>query len=58
MYNNPSTTAYLQIHKQCFNQKKGDFQIIARAVDNNQSADKVSVSLELKSLEEIIKRKS
>ena len=40
------------------NQKKGDFQIIARAVDNNQSADKVSVSLELKSLEEIIKRKS
>jgi len=22
MYNKPSTTAYLQIHKQCFNQKK------------------------------------
>jgi len=44
--------------KYLVNQKKGDFQIIARAVDNNQSADKVSVSLELKSLEEIIKRKS
>ena len=44
--------------KYLVNIKKGDFQIIARAVDNNQSADKVSVSLELKSLEEIIKRKS
>ena len=44
--------------KYLVNQKKGDFQIIAVAVDNNQSADKVSVSLELKSLEEIIKRKS
>ena len=44
--------------KYLVNQKKGDFQIIARAVDNNQSADKVSVSLELKSLGEIIKRKS
>ena len=44
--------------KYLVNKKKGDFQIIARAVDNNQSADKVSVSLELKSLEEIIKRKS
>ena len=44
--------------KYLVNQKKGDFQIIARAVDNNHSADKVSVSLELKSLEEIIKRKS
>ena len=44
--------------KYLVNQKKGDFQIIARAIDNNQSADKVSVSLELKSLEEIIKRKS
>ncbi|WP_269609553.1 DUF3084 domain-containing protein [Prochlorococcus marinus] len=31
--------------------KYGDFQIIARALDNSQSADKVSISLELKSLE-------
>jgi len=38
--------------------KKGEFQIIARALEDSQSADKVSVSLELKSLEEIIKRKS
>ena len=38
--------------------KKGEFQIIARAVDTHQSADKVSVSLELKSLEEIIRSKN
>ena len=38
--------------------KKGDYQIIARAVDNNQSADKVAVSLELKDLEQIIRSKS
>ena len=31
--------------------KKGDFQIIAIALDNSQTADKVSVSLELRSLE-------
>ena len=31
--------------------KKGDLQIIARALDDSQSADKVSVSLELQSLE-------
>ncbi len=38
--------------------KKGDFQIIARALDNNQSADNVSVSLELKPLGKIITSKS
>jgi len=38
--------------------KKGDFQIIARALDNSQSADKVSVSLELQYLEEVIRKKS
>ena len=43
--------------KYLVNQKKGDFQIIARAIDNNQSADKVSVSLELQSLQEIIRSK-
>ena len=45
--------------KYLVSKKKGDFQIIARALDNSQSADKVSISLELKSLEKIyIKRKS
>jgi uncharacterized protein (DUF3084 family) len=35
--------------KYLVSQKKGDFQIIARALDNNQSADKVSISMELQS---------
>ncbi len=33
--------------KYLVSKKKGDFQIIARALDNNQSADKVSISMEL-----------
>ncbi len=32
------------------NREKGDVQIIAKAIDNSQSADKVSISLELESL--------
>ena len=43
--------------KNLASKKKGDFQIIARALDYSQSADKVSVSLELQSLEEIIRKK-
>ena len=38
--------------------KKGDFQIIARALDDSQSAEKVSISLELQSLEKSILNKS
>ena len=38
--------------------KKGEFQIIARALEDSQSADKVSVSLELISLEKSISNKS
>ena len=38
--------------------KKGEFQIIARALEDSQSAEKVSVSLELKSLEKTISNKS
>ena len=41
--------------KYLVSKKRGDFQIIARALNNNQSADQVSVSLELQSLEEIIR---
>ncbi len=37
--------------------KKGEFQIIARALEDSQSAEKVSVSLELKSLEKSISNK-
>ena len=43
--------------KYLVSKKKGDFQIIARALDNNQSADQVSVSLEVQSLEENLKGK-
>ena len=38
--------------------KKGEFQIIARALEDSQSAEKVSVSLELKSLEKSISNNS
>ena len=44
--------------KYLVSKKKGDFKIIARAVDNNQTADKVSVSLELQPLEQIIRSNS
>jgi len=44
--------------KYLVSRKKGDFKIVARALDNSQSADKVSVSLELKSLEKSILNKS
>ena len=43
--------------KYLVSKKKGDFQIIARALDNSQSADKVSVSLEIQSLEKSILNK-
>ena len=44
--------------KYLVNIQKGDFQIIARALEDSQSAEKVSVSLELKSLEKSISNKS
>ncbi len=44
--------------KDIASKKKGDFQIIARSLDNSQSADKVSVSLELQPLEKIMKNNS
>jgi hypothetical protein len=44
--------------KYLVSRRKGDFQIIARAIDNSQSADKVSISLELESLEKVSKNKN
>ena len=44
--------------KYLVSKKNGDFQIIARALDDSQSADKVSISLELQSLEKSILNKS
>ncbi len=38
--------------------KNGDFQIISRALDNTQSADKVNISLEVKSLEKVLRNKT
>jgi len=43
--------------KYLVSKKKGDFEIIARALDNSQSADKVKVSLELQPLEKSILNK-
>ena len=40
--------------KNLIDRKKGDYKILAKAMDNSQSADKVSISLELQSLEKII----
>ena len=44
--------------KYLVSKKKGDFQIIARALYDSQSAEKVSISLELQSLEKSILNKS
>ncbi len=41
--------------KSLVSSKKGDFQIIAKSIDNSQSADKVAISLELKSLDKVFK---
>tara|TARA_B100000579_G_scaffold336144_1_gene286957 strand:- start:24 stop:941 length:918 start_codon:yes stop_codon:yes gene_type:complete len=41
--------------KTLVSRKNGDIQIIAKAIDNSQSADKVSISLELQSIEKILK---
>jgi len=38
--------------------KTGDYQIIAKAINNSQSADKVAISLELESLEKIVRNKN
>ena len=43
--------------KYLVSKKNGDFQIIARSLDNSQSADKVSISLELQPIEKSILKK-
>ena len=43
--------------KYLVNKKNGDFQIIARAIDNSYSADKVPVSLEIVSLDKPVQKK-
>ncbi len=41
--------------KELVNRKRGDIQILARAINNSQSADKVPISLELKYLDKVEK---
>ena len=43
------------IGKSLVGEKNGDFQIIAKAIENSQSADKVPISLELQTLEKTVK---
>ena len=42
--------------KTLVSQKKGDIQIIAKSINNSQSADKVAISLELKSFDKALKK--
>ncbi len=49
-----NATQINNLGKYLVSKKKGDFQIIAKALDNSQSADKVSISLEIQSLEKSI----
>ena len=41
--------------KNLLSRKEGEIKIIAKAIDNSQSADEVSISLELRSLDKILK---
>ncbi|MBW3041305.1 DUF3084 domain-containing protein [Prochlorococcus marinus] len=42
--------------KNLVSRKYGDFQIIAKALDNSQSADKVAISLELQALKKVYRK--
>ncbi len=44
--------------KNLVSRKKGDVKIIAKAIDNSQSADKVAISLELQYVDKAIKNKA
>tara|TARA_B100001113_G_scaffold304785_1_gene265259 strand:- start:265 stop:990 length:726 start_codon:yes stop_codon:yes gene_type:complete len=48
-----NATQINNLGKNLISRKKGDIQIIAKALDNAQSADKVSISIEINSLEKI-----
>jgi len=50
-----NATQINNIGKILVRREKGDIQIIAKAIDNSQSADKVSISLELKYLDKALK---
>ena len=48
-----SATEINNLGQNLVGRKNGDFQIISKAIANSQSADKVAISLELKSLEKL-----
>ena len=50
-----NATQINNLGKNLVSRKKGDIQIIAKAIDDSQSADKVSISIELLSLERPLK---
>ena len=51
-----NATQINNLGKNLVSRKKGDFTIIAKAIDNSQSADKVSISLELKPIDKALKK--
>ena len=52
-----NATQINNLGKDLVGRKKGNFQIIAKAIDNSQSADKVTISLELIKFEEDLNNK-
>ena len=50
-----NATQINNLGKNLISRKKGDIQIIAKAIDNTQSADKVPISLELNSVEKALR---
>ena len=50
-----NATQINNLGKNLLSRKEGEIKIIAKAIDNSQSADEVSISLELRSLDKILK---
>ena len=50
-----NATQINNLGKNLISRKTGDIKIIAKAIDNSQSADKVPISIELLSIDKILK---
>ena len=53
-----NATQINNLGKNLLRRKEGEIKIIAKAIDNSQSADEVSISLELRSVDKILKNKT
>ena len=53
-----NATQINDLGKYLVDRDNGNFQIIAKSIDNSQSADKVSISLELQSFEKVLNNKN